>query len=47
MSAFFTHFSCEIYLGEDFAFPTQTVYLAGDASRTLAVGIQREAQVSG
>jgi len=29
--------------GIDFAFPTQTVYLAGDASRPLTVGIKNEA----
>jgi MscS family membrane protein len=28
--------------GIDFAFPSQTIYLAGDSKRLLSVGIQRE-----
>ena len=32
--------------GIDFAFPTQTLYLAGDPSRPLTVGVQGEVPVS-
>jgi MscS family membrane protein len=33
--------------GIDFAFPTQTLFLAGDASRPLTIGIKKEGASNG